>query len=85
MLKITVPTTKRVPVEIYNFQWEKPSTILEKQPCKLCKQHIGKDRWGLAWIIQGEKKFSGRLCQKCGEEAEQSFAPDETRGTHDTE
>jgi len=65
----TVPTTKRVPVIVLNFEWYKP-TALTRLRCAACRKPIGDKRWGGAWIKDEKGNRGMRLCEKCGEKAE---------------
>ena len=69
MLKVTVATTKQVPVKVLNFKWYTP-TALTSLRCSACRKPIGNKRWGGAWIEDAKGNRGMRLCEKCGEKAE---------------
>lgn len=74
MLMKTIQTTKRVPVEVISFKWLGPvSEKLRNLRCTACHNHIGERKWGLAWIKDEKGKRAMRLCDKCGEQAEQAL------------
>ena len=72
MLMKTIQTTKKVPVEVISFKWLEPvSEKLRYLRCTACRNNIGERKWGLAWIKDEKGKRAMRLCDKCGEQAEQ--------------
>ena len=76
MLTKTVKTTKQVPVNVLTFKWNEPVSqggLLAELPCTACKKPIGDKRWGLAWAEDKKGKYAMRLCDKCGEKAEQAL------------
>ena len=74
MLRKTIKTTKRVPVEVVSFKWLDPiSEKLGTLRCSACRNQIGERKWGLAWIKDEKGKRAMRLCDKCGETAEQAI------------
>ena len=73
MLMKTIQTTKQVPVNVLSLKWNKSPTVkLQELPCSACKKPIGNKRWGLAWC-QDKTKYAMRLCNECGEKAEQAL------------
>jgi hypothetical protein len=67
-LMMIVPTTKRVPVAVKSFRWcgalQHPDVPYR---CSACRELIGTTRFGIA-MAEG---FSMRLCESCGNLAEQ--------------
>ena len=79
MLMKTAKTTKQVPVNVISLKWSKPVSDeglakgLGKLPCKACRKPIKGKRWGMAWAEDKKGKYPMRLCEKCGEKAEQAL------------
>ncbi len=73
MLTITKRTTKKVPVTVLNCKWlgaTKGEKLAAKLKCKTCGKLIGHDRFGIAWLQEGNNQFSARLCGSCMNQAE---------------
>lgn len=77
MLTKTVKTTKQVAVKVEKFKWFKPvgkDSKLEGLRCTACRKTIGNKRWGLAWTLNDRgQNVPMRLCNDCGENAEQAL------------
>lgn len=74
MFTISVPTTKEIPVKVLSLTWCGGVTMnqLQKLKCSGCHKPIGKRRFAVAFIEDTSGKRSLRLCESCGEKAEQA-------------
>lgn len=74
MLTKTIKTTKQIPINVIQFEWLEPvSKNFRNLPCTACRKPIGDQRFGLAWATDEKGKYSMRLCNNCGEKAEQDL------------
>lgn len=86
-LTLVKPAIRRVPVVVLHFQWISAGPLpvpWQKSRCTACRKLVGTGRVGGAWIRDGSRLRSVRLCEACGLKAEASIGQELWSGMEGT-